>query len=279
MEHLESDLLRTFLAVADAGSVSAGGTRINRSQSATSLQVQRLEAIVGRPLFERHGRGMVLTAAGEQLRPVAQRVTQSLDHILADLRGTRLTGRLRIGLPEEQERSSVAGIIAEFAASHPDVELEIHSALGSGFADDIEQGRLDLAVFEVPDPRSGDEVLGHRTLLWVRSRDLAAGPGDVLPIALLERDCWWRDAALAMLDDNEIRYRIVFTSEGAGGVWSCVDAGIAAGLLGTEALSRTVVPVEQVAARCASHIVLRRARGAVGPACEAMVAAIRRAFV
>ena len=69
------------------------------------------------------------------------------------------------------------------------------------------------------------------------------------------------------------------TRAGGGGVWSCVEAGIAAGLLGTEALSRTVVPVEQVAARCASHIVLRRARGAVGPACEAMVAAIRRAFV
>lgn len=278
MEHLESDLLRTFLAVADAGSVSAGGTRISRSQSATSLQVQRLESIVGRPLFERHGRGVVLTAAGEQLRPVAQRVTQSLDHILADLQGTRLTGRLRIGLPEEQERGSVAGIIAEFAAAHPGVELEIRSALGSSFADDIDQDRLDLAVFEVSDPLSGDEVLGQRTLLWVRSRDLTVESDDVLPIAVLERDCWWRDVALGMLDRSEIRYRIVSTSEGVGGVWSCVEAGIAAGLLGAETLSKTIVPVEGIKARHSSHIVLRRARGAVGPACDAMVAAIRRAL-
>ena len=56
MEKLESDLLRTFLAVAQAGSVTDGAQRIHRSQSATSQQIKRLEAILGQPVFARHGR-------------------------------------------------------------------------------------------------------------------------------------------------------------------------------------------------------------------------------
>ena len=63
MENLDSDLLRTFVAVAEAGSVTEGAARIHRSQSATSLQIKRLEAILSQPVFDRHGRGVVLSAS------------------------------------------------------------------------------------------------------------------------------------------------------------------------------------------------------------------------
>ena len=63
MDQLNSDLLRTFLAVADAGSVTEGAARIHRSQSAASLQIRKLEDVLGQPIFERHGRGVVLSAA------------------------------------------------------------------------------------------------------------------------------------------------------------------------------------------------------------------------
>jgi DNA-binding transcriptional LysR family regulator len=278
MNHLESDLLRTFLAVAEAGSVSGGGKRINRSQSATSLQVQRLESIVGRPLFERHGRGMVLTVAGEQLRPIAERVTQSLDHVLADLRGTRLEGRLRIGLPDDQQQGAVTAIVGQFATRHPDVSLEVQSALGSGFAAAIGDGRLDMAVFEVPEPLSGDEVLRQRHLVWARSQNLAIGTDNALPIAVFDRDCWWRDAALSILDKGAIRYRIVFTSESTHGVRSAVEAGIAAGMLDADTLGKSQVPVEHLDGYQNSYLVLRRGRAAIGPVCDAMSDAIRLAF-
>jgi DNA-binding transcriptional LysR family regulator len=72
MPQLDSDHLRTFLAIAEAGSVTGGALRINRSQSATSLQIRQLEDVVGKPLFRRHGRGVTLTAAGDLLLPVAR---------------------------------------------------------------------------------------------------------------------------------------------------------------------------------------------------------------
>lgn len=76
---LDSDLLRSFLAVAKAGSVSGGAARLLRTQSAVSLQVQKLEEIVAQQLFDRHGRGVSLTAHGEQLLPIARQVVETLD--------------------------------------------------------------------------------------------------------------------------------------------------------------------------------------------------------
>ncbi|MEP6243003.1 MAG: LysR family transcriptional regulator, partial [Lentilitoribacter sp.] len=82
MNNLDSDLLRTFLAVAQTGSVTAGADKIARSQSATSIQIKRLEDILGRTVFERHGRGVILSETGRQLIPIARDVTERLDGAL-----------------------------------------------------------------------------------------------------------------------------------------------------------------------------------------------------
>jgi DNA-binding transcriptional LysR family regulator len=66
MPQLDSDHLRTFLAIAEAGSITGGALRIHRSQSATSLQIRQLEAVVGKPLFRRHGRAASATHQREQ---------------------------------------------------------------------------------------------------------------------------------------------------------------------------------------------------------------------
>ncbi len=79
MNNLDSELLRTFLAVAGTGSVTEGARLIGRSQSATSLQIMRLEEVIGRDLFERTGRGVTLTETGQRLMPVARDVKERLD--------------------------------------------------------------------------------------------------------------------------------------------------------------------------------------------------------
>lgn len=278
MPQLDSDLLRTFLAVVETGSVTAGAGRIGRSQSATSLQIRQLETIVGQPLLARHGRGVRPTAAGEQLLPVARRVTRSLDAALAALRGEELSGRLRIGLPDDQDRAVLTGIVADFATRHPGVQLEVHCALGASYDAALRESALDLAVFAVPEPAPDDLVLRRDTLVWMASpdRDLAAEA--VLPVALFDRDCWWRDVAIAGLDAAERSYRIVFTSESAVGVRAAVEAGIAAGLLDQGDAAGGLTPVPSLDFDHPSVLVLRRAPAATGDTVEAMAALIERAF-
>ncbi|MEM8774003.1 MAG: LysR family transcriptional regulator [Pseudomonadota bacterium] len=279
MSQLNSDHLRTFLAIEQAGSVTGGAERIGRSQSATSLQIRQLEDVVGKPLFERHGRGVVLTAAGELLRPVAREVVGSLDRTLADLRGESLTGRLRIGMPDDHGRSVLAGIVADFAALHPKVELEVQCALGVGFESALASGTLDLAVFDVAKPRESHEVLRQSALVWRGHPDRSFDQADTLPVALFDRSCWWRDIAIASLESSGRPFEVVFTSESSVGIRAAVESGIAVGLLSTEKNLTGLVPVDGLDARHQTYLVLQQGVGGIGQVCDAMREAIRRAFV
>lgn len=279
MSHLNSDHLRTFLAIQNAGSVTGGAERIGRSQSAASLQIRQLEEVVGQPLFRRHGRGVSLTLAGEKLRPVARQVVHSLDATLSELRGGGLKGKLRIGMSDDHGRSELAKIIASFATQHPDVELEVHCALGAGFSAALQSGALDLAVHEVPAPDADDRVLREDKLVWMCSRDHDLSALEVLPIAVFDRDCWWRDCALSGLNEAQRQYKIAFTSESATGVRAAVQAGIAVGLLSAAEDMTGLRALPDIQASYPTYLVLQKASGAKGPICDAMSEAIRTAFM
>lgn len=278
MKQLDSDLLRTFLAIAEAGSMTSGAQRINRSQSAISLQIKQLEGIVGHPVFRRHGRGVTLTATGERLLPAARRVTATLDATLAEIRNDALSGKLRIGLPEDHGRTALSGIVANFAAAHPRVELEVHCALGTGFGPALAGGALDLAIHEIPAPSPDAEVLRTDTLAWMAARDHDAAMREPLPVAVFSRDCWWRDAALSSLDAADRQYQVVFTSESTAGVRAAIASGIAVGLLAKGAASDDLVRMPGMRDGPTSFLVLQRAPSLRGPVCDAICDAIRRSF-
>lgn len=236
MVNLDSDLLRTFVAVTEAGSVTDGAARIHRSQSATSLQIKRLEAILGQPVFERHGRGVVLSDTGRQLLPVALEITARLDTVLQDISQQTVTGKLRVGIPDDHGRAKLAEIIASFTRHHPKVELDVTCALSAQFPDALDKGTLDLAIYEVECPKEHEEVLIEDPTCWVSSAHQEFLTVDCLPVALFDHACWWRDAAINSLKASGKPYRIVYSSQSVAGVIAAVEAGIAVGLLGRSSL-------------------------------------------
>ncbi len=281
MQNLDSDLLRTFLAITDAGSFLSGAERIHRSQSAASVQIRKLETLLGSPVFERHGRGIRLTGLGEQLEPVARNVIQQLDQARAALTGRELQGSLKIGIPDDHSREKLSSIIAEFARDHPKVELTVHCALSTGFSRQLATGDLDLAVHEVETVTNQMVLLRQEELVWAISRQHNLLERDPLPVALFDRACWWRDAALQSLADSGRPYRVVYSSESVTGVAAAIEAGIAVGVLGLSDLPdrlRVLVPDEGFAAVPASQLVLEFGRDASDPLCSAMSRAIQRAF-
>lgn len=236
MENLESDLLRTFVAVAEAGSVTEGAARIYRSQSATSIQIKRLEALLGQPVFERHGRGVILSDTGRQLLPVAQDVTARLDAALRDISKDAVSGKLRLGIPDDHGRAKLAEIIAAFTRHHPKVELDVTCALSTNFPEALDKGSLDLAIYEVETPKTNEEVLYEDPTCWVSSAHQTFPADESLPVALFDHACWWRDAAVNSLKAREKPYRSVYSSQSVSGVIAAVEAGIAVGLLGRSSL-------------------------------------------
>lgn len=281
MNHLNSDLLRTFLAVSETGSVTAGAARIFRSQSAASLQISKLEELLGQPVFVRHGRGVVLTAAGERLLPVAHDVTRRLDATLRELTSDDLHGKLRLGIPDDQSKDILSRIVGEFAQSHPHVELEVTCAMSGGFPEALAYSALDLAIYEVAHPQPGLEILRQERTCWMMSRHHDLLSLDPIPVALFDRDCWWRDAALAALHAMDRPFRVTYSSQSVAGVAAAIEAGIAIGLMGEASLTADLRPLgaeHGFGEMPVSNLVLGRRPDADSPSIRAMEAAVRRAF-
>lgn len=278
MQRLDSHLLRTFLAVAESGSVTAGAARIHRSQSATSLQIRQLEEAVGQPVFLRSRRGIALTRAGQHLLSVARQVVGTLDQATSELRQDGLAGRLRIGIPEDQAETALPLVVADFARAHPRVELVVHCGSGDDFGRRLIEGELDMAVHELPSVPEGAVLLRSLRAIWAGSPRHCLASLDPLPVALFNRECWWRDAALSDLRASGRAHRLVFTSESSAGVRAAVSAGVAVGLLSETSRGEEFVPLPQIASPRESHLILQFAPGFGGAACEAMCHAVREAF-
>ena len=281
MDQLNSDLLRTFLAVAETGSMTDGAARIFRSQSAASLQIRKLEELLGQPVFDRHGRGVALTATGERLLPIAHDVTRTLSSAMRELTSDGLHGKLRLGIPDDQNQQMLARIIGEFAQSHPMVELEVSCALSAGFPAALASGDMDIAVYEIEQPDSQHEILREEPTFWMMSRHHDLLQRDPLPVALFDRECWWRNAALAALHGTGRPFRIVYSSQSVTGVAAAIEAGVAIGLLGQSSLNGNLTCLGAEHGfndMPTSKLVLGSRKGADDAPVQAMKSAIRHAF-
>lgn len=253
MDRLDSDLLRTFLAVLDTGSVTAGAKRILRSQSATSMQIKQLEQVLDRPVFLRKGRGIVPTPTAERLEPVARQVVGALDRTLAELRQTRLQGPLRVGLPETGvekppgagAKAGLVGLVSAFMREHPGVDLFVRRGVSAAFPEELARGALDLAVHEVETVAPDMILLREEPMVWARARGRPLEDLEPMPVALFDRACWWRDSALASLRAGSRPFRIVYSSESTSGVLAAIEAGFAIGVLSRKDLAgRPIEPVD-----------------------------------
>ena len=276
---LDSDQLRIFLAVAEAGSMSGGAERVLRSQSAVSLQVKQLEAAIDARLFHRHGRGVALTPAGERLLPYAQGVVSTLDEALAAFGSREISGTLRVGIPDDHGTSLLPGILGAFARRYPTVELQVQCAFSTGFRDALKRGELDIAVFDTERPESGELVLRPQRAVWVSSAGHAVHRRDPVPLSLFDRDCWWRDAAVNALRDAGREFRVAFSSESNAGVAAAIEAGIGVGLLAEEVLTpamRVLSPGEGFPEIPRTALVLATRKGVAPVLAETLADAIRQ---
>ena len=113
---LDTDQLRSFLAIVDTGSFTRAAERVNKTQSAVSMHIKRLEdRLGGKALFTKQGRGVRLTDDGERLIDYARRMLQMEAAALAAVAGTGLAGRLRLGIPDDYAESFLPEILTRLS--------------------------------------------------------------------------------------------------------------------------------------------------------------------
>jgi molybdate transport repressor ModE-like protein len=280
-QRLDSELLRTFVAIADSGSFTVAAERLGRTQSAISMQVKRLEEIAEQPLFERHARGVSLTGRGEALVTEARRIVLLLERAAEAMRRRALEGGVRVGIPEEYGATILPGILARFAHDQPGVQVTVRCESSKHLERALHARELDLAVLVIDSGQAEGEILVHDPMVWVTSSKHVVHELDPLPVAMFEQDCWVRDRALKMLDRAHRRYRVAYTSRAITGLQAAASAGLAVTVLGASTVPpgcRVLTAVEGFLELPGSSIVLRDARSTASPAVAAMAEAMRAAF-
>ncbi|MEW6388844.1 MAG: LysR substrate-binding domain-containing protein [Pseudomonadota bacterium] len=236
--NLDLDLVRAFVMVSESRSFTRAGERLGRSQSAISLQVRRLEDLIGEPLFQRDARRVSLTDKGEVFLAQARRLLRVNDDIVAALAADEVEGEVRMGAPEDFATAHLPAVLGAFARSHPRIALSVTCDLTLRLLDRMSAGELDLALVK-REPLGGE--LGVRVwrepLVWVGrdGEDLASGK--VVSLIAAPSPCVYRRRATSALDEAGRAWRIAYTSPSVAGQLAALRAG-----LGVSVLPRAMVP-------------------------------------
>src|SRR5688572_4790800 len=130
--------LRYFLAVAEANHFTRAATKLHVTQPTLSHQIRQLEGQLGLQLFDRVGRRVKMTAAGELLLPHARRVVRELEAAqtaLTELHGLK-RGELKVGIVQTVNACVIPEIVAGFSAAHPGIRVTCSEMA----VDEIESG-------------------------------------------------------------------------------------------------------------------------------------------
>ncbi|WHS62681.1 LysR family transcriptional regulator [Pseudomonas sp. G2-4] len=230
---LDIDLIRTFHAVARIGKFSAAAEQLHKSPAAVSVHIQRLEAVAGGRLLNRDNQSVSLTALGKRLLVSTMELLSTHDRVLADLHGTRLAGRITLGVPDEYADHVIRDILPTFAAAWPNVVLELKTAPSYALRDLVQCGKLQAAIIAQPKdaPDAGAQVLVSTTPVWVGPINTSVASMDPLPLAVHAAQCPYRQAMMASLRHSGRRTRIVLESPSTQAVKACVEAGLAISLI------------------------------------------------
>jgi DNA-binding transcriptional LysR family regulator len=223
--NLDIDLLRSFAAVADTGSFTAAAGLVARTQSAVSVQVKRLEEIVGRRVFERTSRSLSLTPEGEMLLGYARRILELNDESVRRIAEPPVAGEIRLGITEYFVPNELPAILARFAAAYPGVRLEVRMGLSRDLREEMTRGELDAVIVRLA-PRGRAQAIWSEPQVWVAPSGSEPGRGDVVPLALLRPPCVLREHAIESMRKLKRPCKVAFTGSSMVSVQAAVRAGL-----------------------------------------------------
>lgn len=220
--NLPTELLRSFAAIVDSGSMLKATERVFVTQSALSLQMKRLEETVQTPLFHRDGRRLVLTPAGQTLLTFAREILATNDRAVVALTGDGLAGPARVGMVQDFAEALLSGVLSRFAELNPEIQLQVRVGGTPELLQLLASDRLDLVLAMGP----ADDPAAIRTapMNWLGAPGLA--DLDVLPVAVLEAPCRFRDAALRALETAGRPYRIVLETPSLSVLRAAIESGL-----------------------------------------------------
>ena len=225
--NFDMDALRTMVIGTELKSFARAAAQLGRSQSAVSMQLKKLEEQAGRPLFRRHGRGLVPTEAGDALLAYARRIIALNDEAASSIGAAAAAATVRMGLPQDFFEDVMPDVLSRFARRRPGVHVEVWAGRNHALEGDVRAGRMDVAIAFFP---AGSD--GHGTLIgsipsqWYgTAQSTRPASGEPLPLVLYDHPCLFRQTALQVLERRKLPWRLALTTPSLPGIWAAVRGG------------------------------------------------------
>ncbi|MEM9999633.1 MAG: LysR family transcriptional regulator [Pseudomonadota bacterium] len=242
---LDINLLRSFVAIAENGSFIAAAERVAKSPSSITMQIKRLEDIIGEPLFHRDARTTRLTRAGERLLPQARRMLSMEAEILAAFQGDDIQGEVRLGVPDDVVERFPMQTLSMIRDKHPNLILTVNVDHTPALLSKVEKGTIDLAVITFAPSIPGVskcERIWHEPEVWATSKTGIASERSPLPVILWEEGWAWYQDAIDVLDEADVEYKIVLQCENIGARRKAIMADLGIGPLPISQLGDDLIP-------------------------------------
>jgi DNA-binding transcriptional LysR family regulator len=222
--------LRSVVAVADCGGFHRAAAALPLTQSAVSQHLRKIEGVVGGPVVERSGRGVVFTELGQQVLRHARTILAAHDNALDEL-GAADQRVLVIGATEHGADVMLPGLTGALRERLPDWRVRFRLDRNVSLADAIERGVVDLAIMLDGSGFDRNNASGVVGLKWISSRSFAAPAGRPLPLVIFAEPCTLREPAFSILERREICYEVAAECADLSGLYAAVRSGLGVALL------------------------------------------------
>ena len=224
--NLDLDLLRTFVAVADLNTFAAAAAAVCRTQSAVSQQMQRLEQLVGKELFARHGRNKLLTEHGIQLLGYARKILRFNDEACMSLMFSNLQGVLTLGASDESADTILPFLLNRISSVYPKLALDVSVKRNAFMVEMLNENKVDLVVTTHRPGQFDCLTLRTSPTHWYCAAEYVLQKGEPVPLVLLDDPSPFRDMVLTALNDASIPWRLAYVASTLPAVRAAVKAGL-----------------------------------------------------
>ncbi len=224
-------LLKTFITVAETGNFTVASQHLNSTQSTLSQQIQRLETLVGHPLFIRGHRMLTLTETGEVLLGYAKKIISLNDTFFMKITGNAVIQTLRLGFPEDLASGQITPSLAAFMQANPNVRLEVTSGLSRQLYQRYQHGELDLIIVKQKKGEFKSDYHWPEPLCWLTSNSREPLNTGSLALIVFPENGLYRNDMFRLLDNEQRPWHITYTCSSLAGIQSAITDGLGVSLL------------------------------------------------
>jgi DNA-binding transcriptional LysR family regulator len=270
--NLDIRMLRSLISVVETGNITETARLLGRTQPAITLQLQRLEDLIGRSLITYENRRIILSEDGALVLSYAKSILRMHDELLSRLTAPKIEGHVVLGTPDLYATSILPRILAMFRHAFPLIQVQLRCVLSTPLVGQVKRGEVDIALVTRMNDFTGGRVVHQEPLVWMGAIDSNAHLQTPVPLALLPIGNIFRDHAIAALEGIGRPWRLACVSESASGLLAAVYAGMAVTVLGRSAMTanlreldpRTFPPLPSV------ELLLYKKPGATSAAANAL---------